>query len=121
MQPNIRFRNKDFDKLANILQLPVEMLQKLEAMNLLNIPECRNLLILTDWRLLKKNKEYTTFQITEALSNEYQISESTVEKIIYAKKKSQYWCEECRKRISKSESLRNEGVCDKCIVKSIKI
>jgi predicted RNA-binding Zn-ribbon protein involved in translation (DUF1610 family) len=121
MTLNVRLRSKDFDKLSDILQLPAEMLQKLEAMSLLNIPECRNLLILTDWRLLKKNKEYTTFQIVEALSGEYQISESTVEKIIYAKKKSQYWCEKCGKRISKSESLRNDGICDKCIVKSIKI
>jgi hypothetical protein len=121
MAPKIRLRDKDFDKLAGILQLPVEIIQKLDVMNLLDNLESRSLLILTDWRVLKRGKKYTTTQIVEALCSEYKTSKSTVEKIIYAKKKSQYWCKGCGKRISKGESFRNNSICDKCIAKSIKI
>jgi formylmethanofuran dehydrogenase subunit E len=117
----IRLREKDINKLATVLQYPAEMLQELAAKNLLDDTEVRNLLILSDWRQLKKSKKYTTAQIVEALINEYQVSKSKVEFIIYAKKKSQYWCKECEKRIPRSEYQRNGGICDRCVALSIKL
>jgi formylmethanofuran dehydrogenase subunit E len=121
MPPKIRLREKDVNKLSTILRYPAETLQELAAKNLLDDTEARNLLILTDWRMLKKNKEYTTIQIVEALVNEYQVSKTKVETVIYAKKKSQYWCKECGKRIPKSEYRKNDGICDRCVALSIKL
>lgn len=121
MAHTIRLREKDVNKLSTILQYPTEALQELAAKNLLDDTEVRNLLILSDWRQLKRSKKYTTSQITDALINEYQVSKSKVESIIYSKKKSQYWCKECEKRIPKSEHLRNNGICDKCVALSIKL
>jgi hypothetical protein len=121
MIPRIKLREKDINKLSGITQIPTETLQKLEAMNLLDEMEVRNLLILTDWRALKRGKRYNTTQIVGALVNEYQVSKSKVENIIYAKRKSQYWCRQCEKRILKSEHQRNSGICDKCVIQSIKL
>lgn len=121
MIPKAKLRDKDINKLSSVLQYPSEMVQKLESMNLLDTTEARNFLILADWKALKRERKYKTFQIIEALVNEYQVSKSKVEFIIYAKKKSQYWCEKCQKRVSKSEFIRNNGVCDKCLIQSIEL
>lgn len=123
MTPKIKLRDKDLNKLSGITQISVETLKKLESMNLLDEIEVRNLLILTDWRKLKlkQDKKYTTAQIVGAIVNEYQVSTSKVENIIYEKKKSMYWCKLCEKRISKGEYQRNDGVCDKCVTQSIKL
>jgi formylmethanofuran dehydrogenase subunit E len=109
MSHTIRLREKDINKLSGILNYSTEMLQGLATKNLLDDTEARNLLILSDWRQLKKSKKYTTLQIVEALIEEYQVSRSKVESIIYAKKQSQYWCKRCEKRIPKSEYKRNDG------------
>lgn len=121
MIPKTKLRDKDINKLSGILQYPTEMIQKIVSMNLLDTIEARNLLILTDWRTLKRSKKYKTFQIIEALVNEYQVSSSKVESIIYAKKQSQYWCKQCQKRIPKGEFQRNNGICDKCVIQSIEL
>lgn len=121
MIPKAKLREKDIEKLSVILQYPTEMVKKLESMNMLDTMEARNLLILTDWKALKRARKYKTFQIIEALVNEYQVSKSKVESIIYAKKKSQYWCSKCQKRIPKGEFQRNDGLCDRCVVQSIKL
>ena len=121
MIQKIRLREKDINKLSNITQQSAETLQKLESMNLIDVTEARNLLILTDWRALKKGKKYTTAQIVGALVEEHQVSKSKVDSIIYAKKKSQYWCEQCEKRIPKGIYQRNNGLCDKCVIKSIEL
>ncbi|NDV64018.1 hypothetical protein [Bacteroides sp. 224] len=121
MAHKIRLREKDINKLSSILNFSTETLQELEAKNLLDDTEARNLLILNDWRALKKNKKYTTTQIVEALVNEYQVSKTKVETVIYAKKKSQYWCKKCQKRIPKSEYNKNDGVCNRCVALSIKL
>lgn len=121
MIPKAKLRDKDINKLSGVLQCSTEIIQKLESMNMLDTIEARNALILADWRVLKRDKKYRTFQIVEALANEYQVSKSKVEYIIYSKKESQYWCNKCQKRISKSEYQRNSGICDKCIIQSIEL
>ena len=121
MAHTIRLREKDINKLSSVLNLSVETLQELGAKNLLDDTEARNLLILSDWKRLKRGNKHTTSQIVEALINEYQVSKSKVENIIYAKKKSQYWCKQCGKRILKSEYQRNNGICDRCVTLSIKL
>ena len=121
MTPKIKFREKDINKLSGIIQVPIEILAKLQSMSLIDEIDARNLLIITDWRKLKRSKKYNTTQIIGALSNEYQVSDTTIESVIYAKRKLLYWCKSCEKRIPKGEFQRNSGICDKCVIESIEL
>ena len=56
----IKLREKDINKLSSVTQLSTEVLLKLASMNMIDVIEARNLLILTDWRILKRGKRYTT-------------------------------------------------------------
>lgn len=121
MAPKIKLRDKEINKLSSALQLPIETIQKFNLLKLIDVTEARNLLILSDWRKLKRNRKYTTGQIVEALMNEYNVSNSKVTSIIYAKRSTEKHCAVCDKRITKGEHLRNDGKCDKCVVKSIEL
>ena len=121
MPSKIKLREKDINKLSRIIDMPIEILVKLHSMSLIDEIDARNLLIISDWKKLKQSKKYNTSQIIAALSNEYQVSDTTIESVIYAKKKLLYWCKKCEKRISKGEFQRNNGICDKCVVNSIEL
>jgi hypothetical protein len=121
MANKIRLREKDIQKISVLLKLPIDILQELNAKKLLDDTEVRDLLILSDWKKIRKRKNFTASQITEALMNEYQVSKSKIENIIYIKKKAQHYCTQCQKRIPKSEYKRNNGFCDRCIALSIKL
>lgn len=117
----IRLRQKEIDKLSIISQIPQHDIAKLFSMGLIDEPIAIDLLVAYDWKKLKQKKIYTVKQITQALMEEYDISRSKVQYAAYGKKKHTYSCTKCGRRILKSESLRNEGVCDRCISMSIQI
>ena len=116
---NRKLRDKDIQKLSGLLLCPVQIIQKLDAMGLLNTTKILDLLLLEDWKSAKKNTQYKTYQIVEALIGEYQYSKAKIESIIYAKKKSLHWCRECGKQIPKNEHKRNNGICDRCLIHTI--
>lgn len=116
-----RLREKDINKLSAITQIPGQSLELLSSMKLLDVPTSTDLLILNDWKALKKTKQYTTSQIIQALISEYNVSKSKVQSAIYKKKTMVHYCDECGKRIPKSEHVRNNGKCDLCVAKSIRL
>lgn len=117
----IKLRDKDIEKLSAITKLPSSSLALLSSMGLLDSANTTNLLILHDWKTLKKTKKYTVKQIIQALMEEYGASRSKVQSAIYLKKQKMYYCGTCGKRISKGEHLRNEGICDLCVSKTIQL
>lgn len=117
----IKLREKDLQKLSEILQIPYISLEKMSSMNLINDGLAVDQLILHDWRALKRSKKYSTKQVMTALVNEYQVSKSKIESAVYSKRKRIFSCTQCGRRISKSEFIRNEGLCDMCISQSIKL
>lgn len=117
----IRLREKDIEKLSIILQLPQFAVEKMAAMNLINDALAVDMLVIYDWKRLKKNKKYTVKQILQALMDEYQVSRTKVQAAVYGKRKHTYSCQQCGKRITKSESVRNDGLCDMCVSKSIEL
>lgn len=117
----IRLRDKDIEKLAIILDLPKFAIEKMAAMNLVHEGIAVDTLIAYDWKRLKKNKRYRVRQIIQALANEYQVSKTKVEAAMYNKRKCIYSCQQCGKRITKAASVKNNGLCEECVVKSIVI
>lgn len=117
----IKLREKDLEKLSDILQIPYAATEKMSSMNLINDGLAIDLLIIHDWKTLKRSKKYSVKQILPAIMNEYQVSKSKVEAAIYGKRKRVYSCSQCGRRISKSEFARNEGLCDMCISQTIKL
>ena len=117
----IRLREKDIEKLSIILELPQYAVEKMAAMNLIYDALAVDLLMVYDWKKLKRSKKYTVKQILQALMDEYQVSKTKVQAAVYGKRKRTYSCQQCGKRITKSESDRNEGLCDLCVSKSIEL
>lgn len=117
----IKLRNKDTEKLSTILQIPQYAVEKMAAMNLIHEAIAIDMLIVHDWRKLKRHGQYTVKQILQAVMSEYQVSKSKVQAAVYGKRKHTYSCLQCGKRIVKSESERNDGLCDDCISKSIEL
>ena len=70
---------------------------------------------------IKNTKKYTVKQILQAIMDEYQVSKTKVQAAVYGKRKRTYSCQQCGKRITKSESTRNSGICDACVSKSIEL
>ena len=117
----IRLREKELEKLANVLQIPYTAVEKMASMNLINDGLAIDLLIINDWRALRRGNKYSVKQILPALINEYQVSRSKIESAVYGKRKRIFSCTQCGRRISKSESIRNEGLCDMCVSQTIKL
>lgn len=117
----IRLREKDIEKLSIILELPQYAIEKMAAMNMINDALAVDMLVVYDWKKLKRDKKYTVKQILQALMDEYQVSKTKVQAAVYGKRKRTYSCQLCGKRITKSESVRNEGICDACVSKTIEL
>lgn len=117
----IKLREKEIEKLSIILQIPLFNVEKMASMGLIYEPNAIDLLVVHDWKKLKRDNKYTVKQIIQALMDEYQISRTKVQSAVYGKRKHTYSCNQCGKRITKSESVRNNGICDKCVSKTIEL
>lgn len=117
----IALREKEFAKLAAMLQIPEDQLRRLHSMRLLDESVAIDVLVKYEFRRLKKTGEYTTKQITEALVREYDISRGKVQNAIYNKRKSRYFCKTCGRSISQYKHLKYGDVCEQCAIESIKI
>lgn len=112
---------RDLLKLSTLSEIPVEHLQKLHDMGVLNEKRAIDHLIRHDFRHINRRRIYTVAQITAAIMAEYEVSKATVHNAIYEKKKKVWLCKECGRETRKSELARNHGVCDPCRIKAIKI
>ena len=99
-------------KISDITNIPYPYIIVLRDNGLLNQKEARDKLIRHDyWKLMKTNK-FTHNQILNK------------RKILYAikvKPKRVYYCRQCGLQLSKVKYMRNDGICDKCISKQIKL
>ena len=115
----IKLREKDIEKLAILLELPQYAVEKMATMQLIDEKAAVNRLIAYDWKKLKARRKFSTRHIVQALEDEYQVGKGKVLGAVYEKRKCVYSCVKCGKRITKAESLRNKGICDRCVSKSI--
>lgn len=116
----IKLRDKDIEKLSGILQIPSYAVEKMSSMNLINDGLAVDMLIVHDWKSVRRSRKHRSTLIIAALANEYQVSETKVKTAVYGKRKNVYSCDSCGRRIArKAEYIRNNGLCDVCVTKTI--
>jgi len=111
--------NEDVAKLSSIVKIPIPLLSQLYSMGMLNWQLARDKLILNDYRIIRRKSKYTSKQIILALMNQYNVSRSKVEEVVYLKREKRFFCLECGEKIGKTDSIKNDGLCDKCLAKTI--
>lgn len=115
-----QLRDKEVEKLAEIIGSPLETIYKLDSMGLINVSQAIDALILNDWKGLRRT-QYPTKQIVKALSEFYDCSTGKVEGAIYNKKKPVFYCKECKTIVPKAVYNKNDGLCDCCMNNKIKL
>lgn len=117
----ITLREKEIAKLAAIIDLPEEQLERLHSMRLLEESKAIDVLVKYEFARLKRTGLYNVKQITEALMREYDISRGKVQNAIYDKRKAKYYCRICGRSITRDRHLNHDDVCDSCVINSIEI
>lgn len=117
----IQLTDKEFQKIAIQTGVSQYNLQKLYSMGALRERGLLNLLICYDYNKIKSLGKYKPGQIISRLMMFYHVSREIVTCAIYNKSQTQYYCENCGKLIPKYLYVRNEGLCDDCVAKSIEI
>jgi transcription initiation factor IIE alpha subunit len=115
----ITLREKEINKLAAMLQLPEDQLERLHSMRLLDESKAIDILVRYEYARLKRTELYNVKQITEALMREYDISRGKVQNAIYNKRKGKYFCRICGRAISNHRHLNYDDVCKSCVTNSI--
>jgi hypothetical protein len=118
---NLKLSDKHLYKLSTITGIQLPDLVSLDAMGILDTARCLQFLVKYDWKILSKTKRYTADQKIQALCNEYNYSASHMRELVYKHNRIAYYCKDCGHEISKLISKQNDGLCDKCVVKSIKL
>lgn len=114
-------RETEIEKLAGITGVSVTDLTKLNDMRLINEPHAVDLLIRNDYKRLLSSTTYSVRQIISALASHYYVPTSRVTQAMYLKRQKEDICKACGRPVSKSVLKKNNGLCNECCVKSIKI
>ena len=117
----IKLTEPEIQKLSAITELSPMQVQKLLTMGLIDESRAMDVLILYDFKRIKRRKQYKVSQIIEAIIEKYKVPRSRVERVIYAKKTKRYYCDKCSKEITKRERLRGNGKCDHCVALEIEL
>lgn len=118
---NLKLSDKHLYKLSMISGIQLPDIVSLDAMGIIDTNRCLQLLVRYDWKVLSRTKRYTADQKIKALCVEYNYSESRIRELVYKHSRIAYYCKDCGHEISKLISKQNYGLCDKCVVKSIKL
>lgn len=112
---------KHLIRISAITKLPLEKLVELDSMGLLSHSGIISLAIRRDWKRLVHKECYSNDQIIQALMNEYNVKRSFVVSAVKTKRKLPHYCRECGEEIGATEFTRNNGLCNHCVIKNIKI
>lgn len=108
-------------KIADVTHIPYPYILALRDNGLMNQKEARDKLIRYDYLQLQKTKKFTRNQIVEKLAGIYGVNKQTVLTIVKASSKCVFYCRKCGSAMPKTKYARNDGICDKCISKQIKM
>lgn len=117
----IQLGDKEIHKLSEITGVSHFDLQKLYTMGILHEAHTLEHLLRHEYAKLSRMGKYRPGHIITALSAKYDVSTNKVRSAIYHKRSRYYYCQQCSKRIVKSMFVRNDGLCDSCVIKSIDI
>lgn len=116
-----KIQDKELQKLSQATGVALADIQKLYAYGVIDEVKTIDKLIKVDFRRLKASGKYMIKQIVAALAEEYQVSKTRITSVSYGKKITETVCTKCGRRIGKAEYKRNNGQCDECVIKSIKV
>lgn len=108
-------------KYADIKKIDDEIMVQLFRDDALNPSTIKAELIKHDAKFLQENSNLTKTQVKKWLANEYAVTQSHVETILYNKNnysEKQYHCRQCGVEISRYKDKKNEGLCDLCLIKN---
>lgn len=115
-----QLRPKDLDKLSQILDIDLAVIEKLNSMGMINQRSALSAIIANDWVRLRKLRRFRNDALVQALSDEYDFAKSSILRIVHPQRgKKQLYCEQCGEPVGKIESERNNGICDKCMADKI--
>lgn len=117
----IQLQEKELLKLSELTEVPLQYLEKLYAMRILNEALTCDFIIRSDYEKILKKKIYKPSQIIFRLANKYCVTEGKVRSAIYRKQNRYYYCTKCQKRIPLSMYKRNNGICDTCMANQIEL
>lgn len=114
-------REKELSKLSIILGIPEESMLLLKSMNLLNDSMAIDLLMAYEFKKIRSSNKYKSKEIIAALAKEYKVTIRKATHAVYHKKEISYHCKLCGKPMSKYKFRAHDGICEACVVDSIKI
>lgn len=120
-------RPKDLQKASSLLELPLEELQHLNSLKILNASYIRSLLMRADFEQLtnglhyleKNDKKYNYPEVIKALAREYGIGPKAVTHILHGKDEELYFCSRCGIRITAQGARNRGGLCSNCYSDSL--
>lgn len=120
-------RPKDLQKASSLLEQPLELLQHLNSLKLLNTTYIRSLLMRADFEKLtnglhyleKNDKRYNYPEVIKALAREYGISPKSVAAILHGKDETIHFCSKCGIRITAQGARNRGGLCSNCYADSL--
>lgn len=116
----INLTGKELSKLADIIDVPENILRKINELNLLSSSYVRRVVIRSDFERVSAMKQYTKQQIMKAIAIEYNMTASNVETIIYNKKTNvKKYCQSCGNTVTSYKFTKNKGLCDECLSKKL--
>lgn len=118
---NIQLTDKEYQKIAEEMNVSQYAIQKLHSIGALRENVLLDLLIRHDYKIIHRRTKYKPSQIITRLSMFYHVTREKVKAAAWSSSVSNHYCEECGKLIRKCEYVRNEGLCDDCVAKTIEI
>jgi len=122
-------RPKDLDKASELFQLDRALMERLNSQRLLNTEYIRNILIRADYERLTsglhwlehQDKNYRFPEVMRALQREYNINNTSLQKILHGRNEAILFCSRCGIRISKSCHARTGGLCSNCYADTLEL
>lgn len=118
---HFQFSDDEYNKLSTLTGVPVMDLQKLDAMGLLVNAVAVKLVFEYEYKLQRKTNKVLPKLIIQAIANKYGLTTEKVRRYMFARERPVFYCSKCQQETSKAVYIRNEGLCDKCLVENIKL
>lgn len=123
MSKKVELTEKWVRQYAQANNINEDVIMQLFENDVLNPAAIKAFLIKFNMEKILKDTILNKNQAKKVLSNEYGVSESNIETIIYNKKttpKGKH-CILCGKEMSRYKFTKNQGICDDCLIKQVNI
>lgn len=122
-------RPKDIQQASSLLELPVEELEKLNALKILNTSYIRTLLMRMDFEQLTHglhylevaDRHYRYPDVIKAIARKYGVGPKAVSMALHGKDEKIYFCSRCGVRITSQGYRDRGGLCQNCYADTLEL